>query len=823
MAYTITNQNMTEINTLIRNYYNMFIVDANKEIFGEMADIGGDRTGSIPSDTTASSYSIQLFQKFIHNVVNNNISSDAISGYSAGTNNGFIKLKTGSSFELASLKFVFACMNIINVFVDILEAYKYFIDNDTSFKRKIQGVKQILLVPSTHRTKEHIDNGLTNITQPNIGYHISTEETKLFLAIKSLNNTSAATINTIFTPINTTESSPTQSITTHGLYNSTTLNITPNYLNQSADNSTSGEFKISGTRYSKKQPSDLFTFDNFQKNTLNNFLLFLATMNHDNARIQVHGLYYYYKYVQLYTTLVFSTMNVALNDSTNDTQHLMKVMQYTPYTAAVIEVKNAAGVVTTRAVDAVNESIKTTPYASDNDIFKDINAKTLTTDFTVSPAVVSGSAKNSAAKIYDNAVRYVYTEIGKLINKLYTASSASDNFSQILINNTIEFDVSNNDNNLELELQFSSKPYATLLNNIQSNQVQKERFINNYVIEYDGYYFKILSLNQNNLKIRGRLLNSTNTSYNTSYEDVNVFAPTVAVASGVYSNQKVKIVPKGLLALRGEYNSGKQYLRELNGEIRYNTSKINAQKNMYKYQQNTDTLLTNQTYAYTVIIGVIVFAVLILSIINVEKQTKQMAGMVFAGIIVLFFIVYYVINAAYIEEFKMKEGFFAISTASGLTSASIDDKEAFLQLQLNSINVRFIEYFQKVMNAIPLTENIDFYSELNGVINSEKNDKTNIKEILEFKRSLGNSSIDMLRYESNRKQIYISTLLVSALIFIILYNVSLYSPSEYRNLIIFAGFIFAIIIFSYYLIFSSKTVRNRSTNKYWGPEFNKDM
>jgi hypothetical protein len=805
MAYTITNQNTTEINTLIRNYYNMFIVDAaNKEIFGEMQNIGSDRTGTIPGDTTASSYSIQLFQKFIHNVVNNNISSDAGRGYTA--NNGYIRIKpttasnaTFAAGDLPNLKFVFACMNIINVFVDILEAYKYFIDNDTLFKIKIQGVNKIVLVPRTHRTKGDLTK-----TEKNIGYHINNETHKsnLFLAINSL---TATPINTIFTTGSTTNTADSgKTLVDNGLFDGDTITHSA-YVNQLADNSTSGEFKISGTRYSKKQASELFPFDNFQKNTLNNFLLFLATMNHDNARIQVHGLYYYYKYVQLYTTLVFSTMNVALNDSTNDTQYLMKVMNYTAY------------------ISGTNENIKTIPYASDDSIFKDINAKTLTTDFTVSPAVVSGSAKNSAAKIYDNAVRYVYTEIGKLINKLYTASSASDNFSQILINNTIEFDVSNIDNNLELELQFSSKPYATSLNNIQSNQVQKERFINNYVIEYDGYYFKILSLNQNNLKIRGRLLNSTNTSFDTSYEDVNVFEPTGTVASGLYSNQKVKIVPKGLLALRGEYNSGKQYLRELNGEIRYNTSKINAQKNMYKYQQNTDTLLTNQTYAYTVIVGVIVFAVLILSIINVEKQTKQMAGMVFAGIIVLFFIVYYVINAAYIEEFKMKEGFFAISTASGLTSASIDDKKAFLQLQLNSINVRFIEYFQKVMNAIPLTESIDFYSELNGVINSEKNDKTNIKEILEFKRSLGNSSIDMLRYESNRKQIYISTLLVSALIFIILYNISLYSPSEYKNLIIFAGFIFAIIIFSYYLIFSSKTVRNRSTNKYWGPEFNKDM
>jgi hypothetical protein len=500
-------------------------------------------------------------------------------------------------------------------------------------------------------------------------------------------------------------------------------------------------------------------------------------------------------------------MNVALNNSTLDAQYLMKVMQYTPYKASPL----------------TSESIKTTPYASDDSIFKDINASENTfATFTVSPAVQSGNAKNSAATIYDNAVRYVYTEIGKLINKLYE-SNISERYSKILINNTLSVSVAKN-SSLELGLTLGDSEIQ-LLNSIKDNPMDKDRFIKNYVVEYEGNYFEINKLETNKIIIKAVFPDATDVTFDSLYGYINIseFKPANWVDNTRNYDVNVKIVPKGLLALRGEYNSGKQYLRELNGEIRYNTSKINAQKNMYKYQQNTDTLLTNQTYAYTVIVGVIVLAVLILSIINVEKQTKQMAGMVFAGIIVLFFIVYYVINAAYIEEFKMKEGFFAISTASGLTSASIDDKKAFLQLQLNSINVRFIEYFQKVMNAIPLTENIDFYSELNGVINSEKNDKTNIKEILEFKRSLGNSSIDMLRYESNRKQIYISTLLVSALIFIILYNVSLYSPSEYRNLIIFAGFIFAIIIFSYYLIFSSKTVRNRSTNKYWGPEFNKDM
>ena len=806
MAYTITNQNMSEINTLIRNYYNMFIVDAHKEIFGEMADIGSDREGSIPGDTTASSYSIQLFQKFIHNVVNNNISSDAASGYTA--NNGYIRIKpttasnaTFAAGDLPNLKFVFACMNIINVFVDILEAYKYFIDNDTSFKSKIQGITKIVLVPSTHRTKGDLTK-----TEKNIGYHINntTYKNQLFLAINSL---TATPINTIFTTGSTTDTVISgKTLSANGLFDADNSITHTVYVNQLADNSISGTFKINLTAYTKETTTNTNSFDDFQKKTLNNFLLFLATMTSDNARIQVHGLYYYYKYVQLYTTLVFSTMNVALNNSTLDAQYLMKVMNYTAY------------------ISGTNEIIGTTPYASDNAIFKDINASANNfATFTVTPAVQSGNAKNSAATIYDNAVRYVYTEIGKLIGTLYTLNipKTFDNILRTNLSMTAKYD-----SKIEIKLDFTTLngTIKNKLNDIINNTMQNTFFKENHVISYNGKYYKIVKLQPGYIYIQAKFPNQTDQLYTDiqEFEPNNWDASTHVDATTVY-HVDIQIITKGLLALRGEYNSGKQYLRELNGEIRYNTSKINAQKNMYKYQQNTDTLLTNQTYAYTVIIGVIVFAVLFLSIVNVEKQTKQMAGMVFAGIIVLFFIVYYVINAAYIEEFKMKEGFFAISTASGLTSASIDDKKAFLQLQLNSINVRFIEYFQKVMNAIPLTESIDFYSELNGVIKSEKDDKTNIREILEFKRSLGNSSIDMLRYESNRKQIYISTLLVSAIIFIILYNVSLYSPSEYRNLIIFAGFIFAIIIFSYYLIFSSKTVRNRSNNKYWGPEFNKDM
>lgn len=817
-AYTVTNKNMTEIRTLLRNYYNSFILDDNKELFSEMQNIGGtNRAGIIPSDTTAPSYSIELFQKFIHSVVDNNISSDAASGYtvSGGTselNNGVLKIKDSSGFVLTNLKFVFVCINIINVFVDILEAYKYFIDNETDFINILKYVNKIVLVPSTHRKKEHLTAGsvTTVSSQPNIGYHINTssEQSKLFLAINSFYVSSGAS-NTIFTLAHNTDTLADQNSgkTTNadGLFDLTTANFSQ-YVSQVADNA-AADFKINTTSYTKTTNSYAGSLENMQKNALNNFLLFLVKMNPDNARIQVNALYFYYKYVQLYTTLVFSTMNVALNDSTSNTQYLMKVMDYTPY------------------ISSTAEDIKSHPYKSNNVIFKTILSNTIA-DLTVTPAKQTGNAKDSAANIYDKAVKYVHNGITKLIADFYTQISSNKDIDK-LINTTLPMKAKyqNIDGDI-INLIYTDIPNdkKNALVNIINNTTQKQIFLDNYVIAFDGINYEIADATTSQLSIKGFFPNTTSENNYVNEMKPQTWNEGLGFTTSAEYNVDVKIVPKGLLALRDEYRQGKQTLISLNADIRYNTSKINSQKNMYHYEQNKDKLLTNQSYTYTIIISIIVFAILLLQIAKVEQTTRQMAGMVFGGILVIFFIVYYIINAAYIEEFKMRENFFVISNLTELTSSTSSlDKRDYLQRQIDGINVRFIEYFQKVMNALPLTESLDFYNELNGVIKSEKNDKTNIKEILEFKKSLGYSSIDILRYESINKQIYITTLLVSALIFVILYNVSLYSSSEYINLIIFVGFIFAIIIFSYYLIFTSKTVRNRSNNKYWGPEFNKNM
>jgi hypothetical protein len=985
-AYTVTNKHITELNSLIRNYYNSFIRDENKEIFGEMADIGNDaaRSATIPGNTEENSYSIALFQNFIHSVVNHNISSDVANGYGTGTNNGLLKIKgqvgNFAAADLPNLKFVFVCINIINVFVDILEAYKYFIDNDAGFKDKLKVINKIVLVPSTHRTKAHIDNISTSVaSQPNIGYYISSEPSKLFLAINSLTST---TRNTIFEiPAASTDVLlQEKTLAADGLFTGTTLNANV-YVNQLADNS-NGSFRINAAQFNIESATTTnLTLDNMQKNALKSLLLFLAKVKVDNARNQVNALYFYYKYLHLYTTLVFSTMNVVLNDSKENTQYFMKIIQYTPYSTNAASGQTASGVrstaltaaaalatkatkaaaaaaaakeardynviaktnasnakaatgtnavtdakkflkeavvATNNAIDKANEarthatttdvpsftkfvpnkyeiattnteidgfttidgnltikaneiignaynaaeaaneaatlassatgtaaittttaartasdltetseSITNKIYKSDDAIYKSITQNTLATMTYTINSLGSNAGKDAAITIYDNAILYVSSELSRLINKLLLQTNqipvVFDKY-RTLISADLNLKISfSRESVLKIKYDDASILAANknYLQNISRNLNEKLEFIEAFSVNYDSKYYSITDIDAKYIYIEAIFPNK-------SSKIVNEFKPNSWVdathndETSEY-NTTIKITVNGLLQFKDSYTSGMNNLIHINNNIKQNISKINSQKSMFQYEQNRDTHLRNQTYAYSIIIGLIAFAILLLQIIKVEQNTREMAGMVFGGIIVVFFIVYYVINAAYIEEFKIKENFYIATKSSDLTSASDTDKKEFLQSQIDGINTRFIEYFQKLLTNIPLVESLDFYKHLNSIIRSEKNDKTNIKDILEYKKSSGYSSIDVLRYENNSKQIFLSTLLVSALIFIILYNVSLYISSEYNNLIIFAGFIFAVIIFAYYLIFVSKTARNRTNNKYWGPQFNKNM
>lgn len=839
----IDNKALTRMQRLLLNYYNTFMVEMNDPVtnepyvFREMRNIGANKQGGVPTDNvpTEASYNIDLFNQFINAIVNFQLSNNV------NNFDNLLKIRKSNATQeinLGTVKHIFSCMNVINVFVDILEAYKYFIDNDKDFKSKLYKITKIEIVDINSKTTAIANADSYANRNENIGYHIDTVtyEKSLYLSIKSFTNSSDKVNNNIFDYIGTkavTSYPVANSATdgTHGLFKTDNTmiqisNANIDYLRQTVENETdpltqTKIVKINGTTHNYKSASELFTLENRDRALLKNFLYFLINMHTDNVRMQVNALYYYYKFIQLYTLLVLTTLNVIINDLSVTGFKVLKL------------------------------STVTTTYtlqASGADIFKHVydTGKTVT-DFTHN---IDGAINTLAnvPKVYAATIASIQQQIDKLVNDLYNIAYKNDNTDytsnlENIVNTTISSLSAIKNTDADIKLYFTS--YVDTYNEKLSDTKVIEILKKNYNIVHNGKYYDIIDG-----KYPAKAANAAppatdaGTAYflikarfpipvRTDLENVPVFIPSNFVASThettpttIYGNQSIKIVKKGLLALKGDYNSGKRELIDINGNIRMNTSKINNQKNLYSYQESKHNLLTNQLYAYYAVLGAILIGVIAINVMNVEKPMKQMASMIFAGLVVILFIVYYIINASYMEDFRNVEKFFVLTKADQLvpgTTANpnyLRDKRDFLSATIDGLNLRFIEFFQKVIATLPATEAVDFYVELNNVMKNEKQDKTDINEILAFKKSLGYSNIDMLKYEVNNLKIYIMVLLVSALIATCLYTAHLYLPDEYSNLLMFVALILFIIIFAYYMIFTTKTVRNRSSNKYWGPEIN---
>ena len=148
---TIDNKALYRMQKVLQTYYNTFMVEMNDPVtsepyvFKEMRNIGANKQASVPADNVSSDkmYSIEQFNRFINSIVNFRISNN-VNNY-----DDLLKIRKSNNTQdinLGTVKHIFSCMNVINVFVDILEAYKYFIDNDTNFKERIKKITKIELV-----------------------------------------------------------------------------------------------------------------------------------------------------------------------------------------------------------------------------------------------------------------------------------------------------------------------------------------------------------------------------------------------------------------------------------------------------------------------------------------------------------------------------------------------------------------------------------------------------------------------------------------------------------------------------------------------------
>jgi len=803
---TINNFALDRIKRVLLSYHNMFMSEIRdpitKElyIFSEMSKIGENNKSSVPTSwsSTAKSYNIQTFNSFIDAIVNFNL-SNKVENY-----NQLLKIKssnTQTTFNDGVIVNIYSCMNIVNVFIDILEAYKDFIDTNTNFKELLNDIVGIHIVEKYSKiratTSSIIDQGFID---KNVGYVKTFEEGKiLFLSINSFSYTDANTNNHIFTPYSTNNDIAaynTNDIASYGLFaNADTTNgvfhtgrTKINYKKQTVSKN-SGVIKMNtdDQNYDYINNTTLFTLENRDKNILKNFLYFLMRINPDNARIQVYALYYYYKIIKLYILLTLATYNIIIYNISSASDSNLKYLKL----LEIVIINNTGNAIFTNITKITNvDTLNSVP--SQENINKNTYIKTL----------------------YSNVLSHIQSELNLLISNLYNNTNYASIqkldtlYNKSYIAKTITLLTNQNNSPTEDVVELKHDDTTT----INENEL-------NYIIKHYNILLKMKSYNIIGYKNHVGTDNANGNFVIKATTDIeNIELPYI---NGSDTDIVFKLVKKGLLDLKQDYNNNKYKLEDINANISMNISKINNQKNMYNYQYSRDTLLTNQLYAYYVIIGAIFLAIIGMNIIKIEKPLKILISMVFTGIIVLLFIIYYIIGSAYIEEFKNIEKFYALKNIT--TTTSLQEKKIILSDNIEGINSRFIELLSKLMSVIALQEPLDFYNELNDVMINEKSDKENIVDILSFKRSLGNSNIDILKYEINNKKINITVLLFSSLIAIGLYIANLYFSEKYTNLIVFIGIIFFIIIFSYYIIFTSKTVRNRSSNKYWGPENNKRL
>ena len=166
-----------------------------------------------------------------------------------------------------------------------------------------------------------------------------------------------------------------------------------------------------------------------------------------------------------------------------------------------------------------------------------------------------------------------------------------------------------------------------------------------------------------------------------------------------------------------------------------------------------------------------------------------------------------------------------LSTASFTANSSSTEslytpkKIKALNEEITKLNTRFLGYFEKLIITLPASDNYDFYKEISEMIDNEKENKEFIRNNLDYSKNQNDNNINSIKYELENNKLYINTLLISAVIFVGLYNLYInYMSEKYQSLLIFICFIIFVIILSYYYITANRRVKTVFKNIYWGPE-----
>jgi hypothetical protein len=441
-----------------------------------------------------------------------------------------------------------------------------------------------------------------------------------------------------------------------------------------------------------------------------------------------------------------------------------------------------------------------------------------------------------------DVINDIENKITSLITEIKSSSIDVDDEELVILTNNVDAKINKSSNNNVLIMIAATSNTAI---NKENNPIiykllkkynENSTFIKDYSI-YDKknkIYYDIVSITDNSvdsgityftIEINAVfVLDSSKPTYKpfykydgTEYGAYSSAAPTTFTAAGDF----LQIKKKDINGFKNNYVNDKKAIDELNTNISLNTNRVNNQKNLYETQYNKNVFLSRQILTYNILICTIVVVLIGINVINMDKPLVKSISLACLGIIILLFVIYFMSNITYIETFAMSDANLVIlkdiSTALPTRNTT---KVSTLKTEIDKLNAQFIRYFETITILLPTSDSVDFYKEITSVINADIENKTYLDKILDFNKSQGNTNMDTLKYELENNKLYILTLLISAIIFIGLYNIYInyIDNDKYLSLIIFIAIIIFIVIGAYYIINSNRRVRTIHKNIYWGPQ-----
>jgi hypothetical protein len=891
---TLTNTDINKFDEKLKIYnMNFFsVINGAEELLSETTSIKESVSLNIATTANANTYSTAQFATFIKKIVNFTIKNYDETASSLNDRDLCFVTKAGEtiSANVYNRDNIISTLKVVNVFVDILEAYKYCIDKaennvfDSGYRSGIT-IDRIEIV--SEKTRFYSGASGSEIITPvaeerNVGYIrpvvvSSVEKKVLFLSIQSFETGMGDASNKDFNYEDFFSKTGTAVL-------ARPTNILENSAKDTASHPTSEKQGYKYQRYDLSDDTTTITTTGLTLTDRNKTLIKLLIRTlyglDDTFRKQsVNALYYYYKFVQLYSTFIIHVSNVMYNDvkktsgitvspftietynmTTNKKTHGVSGIEYRTANSAITDSK-ATTIITAGSFPARSGTVTTAAtitYSAAGDVTGMNRGKGYLTNpiLTLTPA---GSTKianttivpvvyaDTTIKNDDNITRLenVITEINDTINSLLD-ELATYSLSQGLIISTTPSDTSANHTKVYANADkkvvinvVKDSIYNSLVNFKDKHDIVKDAIIYDKLSKYSYVILDVKDLGINNFEITIDAVYSTgdinageSTPIFKDKSDQTIAKPVGKSSAVVVSSPRefLELRMKDTNSYKTDYITTRNNISKLETDINFKSSKVTHQKNLYESQNNKKIFLERQILAYNIIIAVIVLTLVGINVVKVDKEVVRTVSLSCFGVIILLFVIYFISNLTYVETFAdydVNKPLYDLSYTSKVLDVSDSlynsKKKKRLDAEISKLNAKFINYFEKLIITLPATDNYHFYKEISEIIANDEENKIFTNNSLNYSKNQNDNNINSIKYELENNKLYINTLLISAVIFIGLYNmyINYIKDDKYLTLFVFICIIIFIVILSYYYITANRRVKTVFKSIYWGPEFSK--